>query len=266
MNYEESVTNALTLLRRATETVLKERTILVDSVLHVRPRTDVANLLAKANPDGRKPADSTVRRMIIRTTQKMGLEELCEKEGRRSFETCDKYRREQCSKWIAENGGMPRLEQLADPFWDLRPQRPPSSIHAPPIPDASDSAAAKAPSANSESAESPAQAVSTTPTPVDSAPEASADKPGSRGKRGSTGKSQPAERQKGGKARKTLSPEIQQTQEDPSADNGKPESGRARLQRLLKENTSSLKKNKDGEIVSTRLPPDLREAMSKSTD
>lgn len=124
MNYEESVRNTLSLLRRATETMLNERTILVDSVLHVRPRTDVAKLLAQVNPDGRKPSDSTVRRMITRTTLKMGLEELREKEGRRSFETCDKYKGEQCSRWIAANGGMPRLEQLADPSWDLQPYPP----------------------------------------------------------------------------------------------------------------------------------------------
>ena len=124
MNYEESVRSTLSLLRRATETMLNERTILVDSVLHVRPRTDVAKLLAQVNPDGRKPSDSTVRRMITRTTLKMGLEELREKEGRRSFETRDKYKGEQCSRWIATNGGMPRLEQLADPSWDLQPYPP----------------------------------------------------------------------------------------------------------------------------------------------
>ncbi len=273
MNLIETVNLQMEAYFRVTTESLKWRPILVLSVLHVTPPSSIFRSMKETDDASPKPSESGLRQMLADTARQMGLPELPkggEKGGRPSAESCERYRREHAAPWILANGGLPRAEQLADPFWDLRPQRPPSSGHAPLIPATSDSAAAKIPPApvSSESAESPAQAVSTTPTPGESAPTVSTSKPVSRGKQGTTGKTQPTERMKGGtpKANTTRLPGIQQTQQDSSADDGKPEGERERLQRLLKENTSSLKKNKDGEIVSTRLPPDLREAMPKSRD
>jgi hypothetical protein len=268
MNLIESVKLQMEVYSRVTTEFLRWRPILVLSVLQVTPPSLILRAMKETDGACRKPSESGLRRMLADTAHQMGLPELPKggaSGGRPSAESCERYRREHAAPWILANGGMPRAEQLADPYWDLRPQPPPSSGHAPAIPDASDSVGAKMPTRNSEFAESPATALSTTPAPVASAPDKN---PEIRGKQGATGKKQPARGMKGRgpEGDSTGLSGVQHPQHDSSGENGKPESEGERLQRLLKENTSSLKKNKDGEIVSTRLPTNLRDAIPRSPD
>src|ERR1035437_4818668 len=129
MNLIEIVTSAIATFHRATEGKLKERAILVYSILEVAPRAKLVKAMIDADPEGKKPVESTLRRMVIRTTKQMGLPDFPTgvKGGRPSFEQCELYRRDHCAKWITANGGMPRAEQLADPNWDLRPSPPPNT-------------------------------------------------------------------------------------------------------------------------------------------
>ncbi len=124
MSLSEAVTSGIDTYRRATEGKLRERAILVYSILEVATRAELVEALIKADPDNKKPVESTLRRLVIRTTRQMGLPDFPTgaKGGRPSFDQCEHYRRENCAKWISANGGMPRDEQLADPNWDLRPQ------------------------------------------------------------------------------------------------------------------------------------------------
>ena len=127
MNFLESVNSGIAAFHRATQGKLASRAILVHAVLQLTPRAEVFDAMAEVAPDGKKISESTLRRRIVRTTRQMGLPPLPtgENGGRPSFEVCDQYKMEHCSKWISDNGGMPRAEQLADPNWDLRPSPPP---------------------------------------------------------------------------------------------------------------------------------------------
>ena len=145
MNFLESVNSGIVAFNRATQGKLASRAILVHSVLQMPPRAEVSMAMAEVAPDGRQLSESTLRRRLVRTTRQMGLPPLPtgENGGRPSFEVCDQYKMEHCSKWISDNGGMPRTEQLADPNWDLRPQRPSPSGFAPALPAAETPATAK---------------------------------------------------------------------------------------------------------------------------
>jgi hypothetical protein len=133
MNCQEAVNEGIAAFRRATTNNLASRTILVLSILDVTPRAEVAKALADVDSAGKSPSASTIRRNIGRTTRQMGLPDLPtgEKGGRPSFELCGAYKREHCARWIAANGGMPRIEQLTDPNWDLRPYPPADSSALP---------------------------------------------------------------------------------------------------------------------------------------
>lgn len=178
MNYIESVNAGLAAFHRATEAMLSSRTILVLSVLQMKPRAEVAKALAEVEPEGRKPSDSTVGREIARTTRQMGLPELPteEKGGRPSFETRDNYKREHCAKWIAANGGMPRVEQLADPNWDLKPY-PPAISSARPALMVETATAATAPGQALSEASGINPAIPATPAPRSSPPSTSRENP-----------------------------------------------------------------------------------------
>jgi hypothetical protein len=267
MNLIETVNLQMEAYFRVTTELLKWRPILVYSVLQVTPPSLIFKAMKETDEACRKPSESGLRQLLADTARQMGLQELPkggESGGRPSAESCERYRREQAAPWILANGGMPRPEQLADPFWDLRPQRPSPSGFAAAMPDTRDAATPKEPSVIAEPAGSQTQAVPATPAPTDPAPPMTAGKPIDQGKQGTTGKAQPAGRKKSGvsktKAHTTPPPDAEQTQQGPSADDGKPEGSRERIQRLLREKTKSFRKNKDGEIVSTRLPVDLKEA------
>jgi len=101
------------------------RTILMMSVLKVSRPDAIRKMMAKVDPDFHAD-ERTLRSMLASTRQEMGLPAFpsSKKGGRPSEAVCDEYRAEHCASWIRENGGLPRVEQLADPLWDLKPHPP----------------------------------------------------------------------------------------------------------------------------------------------
>lgn len=146
MNLLETVNHQMEAYSRVTTELLKWRPILVYSVLQVTPPSLIFKAMKETDEACRKPSESGLRQLLADTARQMGLQELPkggESGGRPSAESCERYRREQAAPWILANGGMPRPEQLADPFWDLRPQRPSPSGFVPALPGADTSATAK---------------------------------------------------------------------------------------------------------------------------
>ena len=98
------------------------RTTLMMAVLHVSRPGAIRAMMAKVDPEFH-PDERTLRSMLESIREKMGLPLFpsSAKGGRPSDAVCEKYRSEHCARWIRENGGLPRVEQLANPLWDLKP-------------------------------------------------------------------------------------------------------------------------------------------------
>ena len=101
------------------------RTTLMMAVLHVSRPGAIRAMMAKVDPDFH-PDERTLRSLLESTREKMGLPLFpsSAKGGRPSDAVSEKYRSEHCARWIRENGGLPRVEQLADPSWNLKPNPP----------------------------------------------------------------------------------------------------------------------------------------------
>lgn len=99
--------------------------LLVTSVLAVTSLREVRAAMARISPEY-NPDDRTLRTILKNLRKKMGLPELPTnpKGGRPSESINDEYRAKHCTSWIEKNGGTPRYEQLADPFWDFKPSLP----------------------------------------------------------------------------------------------------------------------------------------------
>jgi hypothetical protein len=140
MNALETVAIHIAAYNRAVDEELKWRTILVLAVLDAAPPLRILAAFKQLDPLY-QPSKSSLRRLVANTRRRMGLPELpkkSERGGRPTEDIYQKYRFEHSARWIRENGGRPRPEQLVDPNWDLRPQRPAASQEpaAPHQPDA----------------------------------------------------------------------------------------------------------------------------------
>jgi len=122
MTLPETFAAQLAAYEAASTAEFRWRPLMMRAVLDVSPPSVIREAWSAVDSKC-PPSDSTLRRMIARTREKMGLPELpvSEGKGRTPASFYDEYRATHCARWIRENGGHPRMEQLVDPNWDLRP-------------------------------------------------------------------------------------------------------------------------------------------------
>jgi hypothetical protein len=127
MTLTETFTAQLAAYEAAATAEFRWRPLMMRAVLDVSPPSVIREAWSAVDPKS-PPSDSTLRRMVARTRDQMGLPELpvSEGKGRTPASFYDPYRKSHCAKWLRLNGGYPRMEQLVDPHWDLKPCLPPS--------------------------------------------------------------------------------------------------------------------------------------------
>ncbi|MFT4176027.1 MAG: hypothetical protein QM627_05170 [Luteolibacter sp.] len=122
MNLPESFSLQLAAYAAASTAEFRWRPILMRAVLDVSPPSVIRESM-KAVEATYRPSDSTLKRMVTKTREKMELPPLpvSKTQGRTPAAFYDEYRQTYCAEWIRKNGGLPRMDQLLDPAWDLRP-------------------------------------------------------------------------------------------------------------------------------------------------
>ena len=119
---------------------LQWRGTLVTAVLRVSKPGKVLTTMQSVQPTvftgkTKKAAITAIRRMLNETRSKMGLPNLpvseTQKEnpkknrpGKPTDAQLEEYRIAYCLPWLEKNAGEPRLEQLSDMTWDLKPYPP----------------------------------------------------------------------------------------------------------------------------------------------
>ena len=119
---------------------LRWRGTLVTAVLRVSKPGKVLTAMQSVQPTvftgkTKEAAITAIRRMLNETRSKMGLPNLpvseTQKEnpkknrpGKPTDAQLEEYRIAYCLPWLEKNAGEPRLEQLSDMTWDLKPYPP----------------------------------------------------------------------------------------------------------------------------------------------
>ena len=149
MNFEADIIAQMEAMSLSADDKLRWRPILMFAALRVSKPGKVLNAMQKVDPNvfqGRSmsAAMTAVRRMLNETRSQMGLPNLpvseTQKEnpkknrpGKPTDAQLEKYRIAHCLSWIQKNGGEPRLDQLADFSWDLKPCPHESGLSSPPL-------------------------------------------------------------------------------------------------------------------------------------